>query len=42
MSEDSKKLELSEDALDNVAGGTNEQNMQILKALESLDPDGVK
>ena len=41
MSEDAKKRELNEDALDNVAGGTNEQNMQILKALEGIDPDGV-
>ncbi len=41
MNEESKKTELSEDALDNVAGGTNEQNMQILKALEGIDPDGV-
>jgi hypothetical protein len=43
LSEDTKKREiLSEDTLDNVAGGTNDENMQILSALEKIDPDGVQ
>ena len=43
MSEDTKKRALlSEDELDNVAGGTTQENMDILNALEPLDPKGVQ
>ena len=42
MSEDTKKRELlNEDALDNVAGGSNEQNYEILNAMQKIDSDAV-
>jgi hypothetical protein len=42
LSEDTKKREiLSEDTLDNVAGGTFEQNVDLLNAMAKIDPDSV-
>ena len=42
MSEDTKKRELlSEDALANVAGGTTDQNAELLNALMQIDPEAV-
>ena len=49
MNEDAKKklkeklgAGVTDAELENVAGGTNEENMKLLDALEKLDPDGVK
>ena len=43
MSEDTKKREvLSENALDNVAGGTFEQNVDLLNAMAQIDPNSVQ
>ena len=42
MSEETKKTELSEDALDNVAGGTFEQNMDLINAMAPIDPHAVQ
>ena len=41
MSEDAKKTELSEEALDNVAGGTTAQSVEILNVMAQFDSDGV-
>jgi hypothetical protein len=42
LSEDTKKREiLSEDTLDNVAGGTFEQNVDLLNAMAQIDPNSV-
>lgn len=41
MSEETKKLELGEDALDAIAGGSNGQNYEILSAIQKIDPDAV-
>lgn len=42
MSDETKKRELlSEDALANVAGGTTEQNSELLNALMQIDPEAV-
>lgn len=43
MSEDTKKRELlSEDTLDNVAGGTFDQNVDLLNAMAQIDPNSVQ
>jgi hypothetical protein len=43
LSEDTKKREiLSEDTLDNVAGGTFEQNVDLLNAMAQIDPNSVQ
>ena len=43
MSEDTKKRALlSEDALDNVAGGTFEQNVDLLNAMAQIDPNAIQ
>ncbi len=42
MSEESKKTELTEDALDNVAGGSFAQNQDILAVMGDIDPEGTK
>ena len=42
MSEEPKKLELSEDDLENIAGGTTAQNLEILNAMMKVDALGVR
>ena len=42
MSEDNKKRELSEDDLDNVAGGSFAENQELLAVMGDIDPEGVK
>ena len=41
MSEETKKIELSEDTLDNVAGGTFEQTRELFAAVQQLDPEAA-
>ena len=42
ISEENKKTELGEDALDAIAGGNMQENFDILNAMMKLDPDGVQ
>jgi hypothetical protein len=48
MSDDAQKLndkmsaKMSDDELDNVAGGSFAQNQDILVAMGNIDPEGVK
>ncbi len=42
MSEETKKRELSEDDLDNVAGGSFEENQELLNVMMDIDPKGTE